>query len=312
MADDRPAVEDYRVEPGMDVATLVERMDGAAGFTAGLVQRAADVVNSLSREDVTSLLSFPAAPVATGLRGVLAGMVQDGWVDGIVTTCGTLDHDLARVWRDYERGAFGLDDRALHDEGVHRLGNVLVPEDSYGPLLEEKVRPWIEEMTDEREDWATADLCAELGARVADEDGGEGSLLAACHREDVPVFVPAPTDGAVGSQIWSAGQQGPRMTFDLLEDEERLADLVFEADELGALMVGGGVSKHHVIWWSQFHEGLDHAVYVTTAPEWDGSLSGARLEEGISWGKVKRDARIVNLPGEATVLVPLVYAAALG
>jgi deoxyhypusine synthase len=312
MSPDRHPVEDYRVTPGMEVADLVDRMDAGAGFTAGLVDRAADVVNDLVRDDVTSFLSFPAAPVATGMRGVLAGMVRDGWVDAVVTTCGTLDHDLARVWRDYEQGAFGLDDRDLHDEGVHRLGNVLVPEESYGPLLEEKVRPWIEEMTGERTDWSTADLAAELGRRVRDVDGGEESLLAACHDRDVPVFVPAPTDGAVGSQIWAASQDGPRMRFDLLEDEERLADRVFGADELGALMVGGGVSKHHVIWWSQFLDGLDHAVYVTTAPEWDGSLSGARLEEGISWGKVKRDASIVNVPGEATVLVPLIYAAALG
>ena len=48
--------------------------------------------------------------------------------------------------------------------------------------------------------------------------------------------------------------------------------------------VGGGISKHHVIWWNQFREeaGMDSAVSITTAPEFDGSLSGARLREAVS------------------------------
>lgn len=313
--EDPPALDpvaDYRVTPGMSVARLVDAMYEAGGFSAKRVAVAAEIVNRLVRDDVTTLLSFPAALMATGMRGVLRGFVEDGWVDAVVTTCGTLDHDLARVWEDYHHGSFGLDDRDLHRRDVHRLGNVLVPASSYGPVLEEHVRPWIEDMTAERVDWATADLARELGERVADVPGGDASLLAACADRDVPVFVPGITDGAVGSQIWLAGQSGDRMRFDLLEDEQRLSDLVYEAGELGALMVGGGISKHHVIWWSQFRDGLDHGVYITTAPEWDGSLSGARLEEAISWGKVKEEARIVNLPGDATVLLPLVYAAALG
>ena len=55
-------------------------------------------------------------------------------------------------------------------------------------------------------------------------------------------------------------------------------------------MIGGGISKHHVIWWNQFKGGLDYAVYITTATQYDGSLSGARLEEAVSWGKIKEKA----------------------
>ena len=77
-------------------------------------------------------------------------------------------------------------------------------------------------------------------------------------------------------------------------------------------MIGGGVSKHHTIWWNQFRGGLDYAVYVTTAPEWDGSLSGARVREGISWGKVQEDASQVTIEGDATAILPIMIAAALG
>ena len=77
---------------------------------------------------------------------------------------------------------------------------------------------------------------------------------------------------------------------------------------MGALIVGGGISKHHLIWWSQFRGGLDSAVYITSSPEWDGSLSGARIREGISWGKLKEKAKYVTIEGDATVLLPLMAA----
>jgi deoxyhypusine synthase len=55
-------------------------------------------------------------------------------------------------------------------------------------------------------------------------------------------------------------------------------------------MLGGGVPKNHTLWWNQYREGLDYAVYVTTAQEFDGSSSGALVREAISWGKVTKDA----------------------
>ncbi|HLE97559.1 MAG TPA: deoxyhypusine synthase, partial [Candidatus Thermoplasmatota archaeon] len=281
------------------------------GFSAAKIAVAADIVRRMRREGVTTILSFPADLCATGLRGVLASLVRDGLADAIITTCGTLDHDLARTWRDYYHGDFAMDDRALHREGVNRLGNVLVPNESYGEILEERLRPWLEEMGKTQARWSTSQICREFGRRLAAEPGSEGSILRAAYERNVPIFVPGPTDGAVGAQLWMQWQRQRDFTLDLFGDEQALADLAFDARELGALMIGGGISKHHVIWWSQFRGGLDLAVYITTAVEWDGSLSGARLEEAISWGKVKEDARIVNLEGDATVVLPLVYAASL-
>ena len=93
-----------------------------------------------------------------------------------------------------------------------------------------------------------------------------------------------------------------------MKEADAVSDFVHSSKRLGALMLGGGISKHHTIWWSQFKEGLDKAVYITTAPEWDGSLSGARLREAVSWGKVKEDADYVTIEGDATVLLPLMIA----
>ena len=72
--------------------------------------------------------------------------------------------------------------------------------------------------------------------------------------------------------------------------------------------MGGGISKHHIIWWAQFGGGLDYAVYITTAQEYDGSLSGAQPREAISWGKLKKNAKHTVIYGDATILLPIVYA----
>ena len=146
----------------------------------------------------------------------------------------------------------------------------------------------------------------EIGLRLAEEDKGKDSFLAVCAKKNIKVFVPGPTDGAVGSQLWLFWQTHKDFTLDILEEEHELSDIVHDAKSTGAIMIGGGISKHHTIWWNQFREGLDFAVQVTTAPEWDGSLSGARVREAVSWGKVTPKARRITVEGDATVLLPLI------
>ena len=55
-----------------------------------------------------------------------------------------------------------------------------------------------------------------------------------------------------------------------------------------------------------FRGGLDWACYITTASEFDGSLSGAHLREAISWGKVKERAKQASLYAEVTTVLPFI------
>lgn len=301
-----PEVKDLAIR-GDSARDLIRQMGSAGGFSA---KKLADSVEILRRmiDDRGSLnfLSFPADVVATGTRGVLKDMVKKGWFGALITTCGTLDHDIARSFAAYRHGTFDADDATLERKGVHRLGNVFIPQKNYGELIEGKMTEWLQELVSAgKTDMSTSELCAEIGARL-----GEGSLLHWAWRNKVPVFVPGITDGAVGYQLWQYSQNH-RFKVDVLKDEQRLSEMVFEAKRSGALILGGGISKHHVIWWNAFKGGLDYAVYITTAQEYDGSLSGARMKEAISWGKVKPDAPQVTVEGDITVLLPLIYASML-
>lgn len=299
-------VKDYRIK-GKTIREIIESMESSGGFIAKDFSLGVKILKEMINDKkCLKFLSFPACIVATGLRGVIAEMIERGIADVVITTCGTLDHDLARAWGgEYYHGSFELDDNKLHEEGINRLGNILIPNNSYGKMLEERMMPILEELVKKKEEWSSAELCKEFGLRLSDKN----SILYQAAKKSVPVFVPGITDGAFGTNLlWFS--QDHNFKLNLLKDEKSLSDIAFTNKRTGALIIGGGISKHHTIWWNQFKGGLNYVVAITTAVERDGSLSGARVREAVSWGKVNRNARKVTVQGDATILLPLMLAGA--
>jgi deoxyhypusine synthase len=300
------------IEPTEDVNELVSQMHRSGGFTAKKFALAVDILEQMNKVECTRFLSFPACITATGTRGVIREFLKRRLVDAVVTTTGTLDHDLARIWKNYYHGSFDLDDRELHKKGINRLGNILIPNECYGIILERKLQPIIEDVYSDRKELPTYELIWEIGRRLEKEKNRENSIVYWSWKNKIPVFIPGMMDGAVGSQLWFFWQNHKDLKIDLFQDEQKLSDLVFDSEKTGALIVGGGISKHHTLWWNQFRDGLDYAVYITTAQEYDGSLSGARTREAVSWGKIKEKAKYVTVEGDATLILPFMLSALSG
>ena len=299
------AVKDIKLKKGMTADELVAMMGKSGGFTSQKLADAADIVEKMfKKKDCLRILSFPACIMSTGTRGVIVDMVKDGHIDLIITTCGTLDHDLSRTWAEYYKGDFMMDDAKLRENGVSRLGNVLVPDECYGLVLEDRLLPMFDEIFKDTLSLSTHEIIDQVGSRLDNED----SLLYQCHKHNVPIFVPGITDGSFGCQLWMYYQMHRKLRIDLFADEQMLSEMTDEAKNTGAIIIGGGISKHHVIWWNQFRGGLDYAIYLTTAQEFDGSLSGAQIREAVSWGKVKSNAKKMTVEGDATINLPLIMA----
>jgi deoxyhypusine synthase len=298
----KDAIKDYELRENISVDELVNQMEKAWGFTAGKVSVGVNILERMIKtQNCVKFLSFTGNLVATGTRGVFRELVKRRLVDVIITTCGTLDHDLARCWKDYYRGSFIMNDAKLHEDGVNRLGNVLVPNESYGTIIEQKIQALLEELYSEgKRELSASQLTREIGLRSCNET----SILYWAAKHGVPVYVPGITDGAVGYQTWLFSQDHD-FRLNLLKDSGELNNIIFDAKKTGALIVGGGISKHHTIWWNQFKDGLDYVVYVSTADEWDGSLSGARPREAVSWGKISAKAKRVMIEGDASLILPL-------
>ena len=298
-------VKDIKVTKAMTVDDMLQAMGRAGGFTAQKLADATDIAEKMvKKEGCLKILSFPACIMATGTRGVIVDMVKNHMVDLIITTCGCLDHDLSRLYAAYYKGDFMMDDALLRENDVSRLGNVLVPDDCYGYVLEDNLLPMFDEIFAETQSMSTHEIIDQVGARLDNED----SLLYQCHKNGVPIVVPGITDGSFGCQLWMYYQMHRKLRIDLFADEEMLSEMTNDAEYTGAIIIGGGISKHHVIWWNQFRGGLDYCIYLTTAEEYDGSLSGARIREAVSWGKVKSDAKKMTVEGDATITLPIIYA----
>lgn len=301
-------VKDLTIKGNTSIVKIFEEMSQSGGFESRNLADGLNILTSMiSDKKCLRFLSFIGAIISTGLRGIIKDMIRNQWFDVVITTCGALDHDIARYYSNYKEGSFALNDKELANQDIHRLGNVLVPLKSYGPLIENKIQTFLEKAYKEgKREMSTADITKMIGNHM-----GENSFLYWAFKNEVPVIVPGIMDGAVGSQIWLFTQKHRDFKLNLIADADLLSGLIFKAKKSGAFMIGGGIPKHHTLWWNQYREGLDYALYVTTAQEFDGSSSGALVSEAISWGKVSQNAKQTTVHAEATTILPFLYSALL-
>lgn len=98
------------------------------------------------------------------------------------------------------------------------------------------------------------------------------------------------------------------LNVDIVGDIRRLNDMSVKAKQAGMIILGGGVCKHQIAnamlfvssicKWTETNaqrNGADYAVYINTGQEYDGSDSGARPDEAVSWGKIRANAQSVKV-----------------
>ncbi|MBS3068105.1 deoxyhypusine synthase [Candidatus Micrarchaeota archaeon] len=271
------------------------------GFQATQIARAVEIIKKMKKEKAKIFLSFTSNMVASGLRGIFAELCKRKFVDVIITAGGSLDHDLIRAYKDYELGDFFMDDVQLHKKGINRLGNILVNNECYVEL-EKRIKPIFERLYNKNKICAPSEIASEIGRSL----NNKNSFLFWCAKNNIPVFCPGITDSAIGLQVYFFKQKYKDFGIDVTKDMQKLASIVLDAEKTGGIVLGGGISKHHTIGVNILRGGLDYAVYVTTASPWDGSLSGARTQEAISWGKLKERSRYVTVDCDATIAFPVI------
>lgn len=152
-------------------------------------------------------------------------------------------------------------------------------------------------------EWTPSKFIQRLGKEIDNED----SVYYWCYKNDIPVFCPGLTDGSIGDMLYFHSYKNPGLKVDIVQDIRRINDIAVRAAprRTGAIILGGGMPKHHVFNANLMRNGTDFCTVISTATEFDGSDSGARPDEAISWGKIKIDAKPVKVYGDATILFPL-------
>ncbi len=126
----------------------------------------------------------------------------------------------------------------------------------------------------------------------------------------VPVLCPAIYDSMLGINLWTYSQVR-KLVLNPFLDFSKIVDLCYEAKKVGAIILGGGLPKHYTLISNIFRGGVDAAIQITNDRPESGGLSGAPLEEAISWGKVKHRKNLVTLIGDASILFPMAIASVI-
>lgn len=304
-------VHQIKLRPGMTVSELAKEMRLTGVMQGGRVGRAVDIVADMfSDPEYTIFITLSGPLVPGGMRVIIRDLIKDGYIDAVMTNGANMVHDLVEAMgRNHYIGTTNVDNEKLYSRGYNRAYDIFIENDTFVDI-EGFVNNLIDDIPEKkREDLAFHEFLYELGKRIEDEE----SVILAAAEKNVPIFSPGFLDCMLGIPLWMYSKQ-KKLVFNPLKDFDLLADMVFDAEKSGAIILGGGTPKHHTQYMHTLRDGLDAAIQISSARVEDGSLSGAPLKESITWGKLKKgklEKNTATIFGEVTSLFPLIVAAAL-
>lgn len=299
-------VSQLSIEKDMKIIDLINQFEASGVLGAGRVARACDILaDMISDEDMNVFLSLGGPLIPGGMRNIVTKMIKEGHVNLIVSSGANITHDLVESFGGAHYRHEGKDDEELNEEGIGRIADINVGSDDF-TLFETEITKIFEKIASEKNVVSIQELLHEIGLLVEDEN----SFVAAAARNDVPIFAPGLIDSMMGLQLWIFSQDHD-FTVSAAGDMPLLSDIVFGSQKVGAVLLGGGLTKHYTLASNVITGGLDAAIQITMDRPEAGSLGGAPLEEAKSWAKARCGSSLASVVGDVTVIFPLIYAAAL-
>jgi len=296
-------VESVKITKPMSVNELVKQMNSAGVLGAGRLGKAVNICEAMIKDKECRVFLGLAGPlVPGGMRDIIIDIIENNWVDVVVTTGATLTHDLGEAlgYRHYQGDAHA-DDAELNKKGLDRV---------YESYMDNKIYEGMEDFIEEnfdslKEKESIKDFLWELGRLTKKK-----SILKACFQKKIPVFCPALADSGIGLMVWGQLARGKNAKTKAFEDLKEIMDIAWTSKKAGVIYFGGGVPKNYIQQAMQLcPKSASYGVQVTMDRPEPGGSSGAELREGISWGKMNPKAKFVDLICDATIAMPVIYAA---
>ncbi len=325
----------------MTITDLVDNVFDGMGYNAKRLAEACHLFKNMIDENSTVCLTLAGAMTPVGMGGGIINMVENGFIDWIVTTGANTYHDMHFAYGlPVHQGDHTADDNDLAENDVVRIYDVyidmertLIAQDKIVQTLTRKAH----EKNKFPEKFSTAHYYKVIGDGVIETaKNPEKSFIASAAKYDVPVFVPAFADSSIGMDISylpiiEAAKRGakelspadfvdPSPTMDALESAAIVHYSMINNIQRGVLEVGGGVPKNFLQQTGPMISqilgmecpGENYVIQVTVDRPDTGGLSGATINEGKSWGKIPKAGEGNVTPYiDATVGVPIIFAYAL-
>lgn len=294
------SVKGIKLNKDMKVYELVEQMK-RTGFGARKIGRAAEIAGKMfADKECKVFVGLAGAMVPAGMKQIIIDLIKAHRIDVLVSTGANLTHDLIEAMGNEHYHCDSWNDEEFHKKGYDRIYNVLMKNDVYV-----KLEKFFEENFDKFKDCGNiTNFLKKIGELLPK---GSNSILRACYENDVAVYCPAIADSGIGLMIWGRIAAGKKIQIDAFDDMKEIIDTAWTAKKSGVIYICGGTPKNFIQQSLQFSKGADYGIQITTDRAESGGSSGAPLEEGKSWGKLKNEAEFVDVPCDATIALSLIF-----
>lgn len=298
-----------------NVVPLVDDMKDMA-FSARDLNRAASIYNMMIQDkECGIILTLAGSLFSAGLKKVVYDLVMNNMVDAIVSTGAIIvDQDFfeALGFKHYKGTKF-VDDNEMRELMIDRIYDTYIDEEELR-ICDDTTAKIFDGL--EPRPYSSRELLWEFGKYLEDNGGPkvDDSVIWACYKKNVPIFVPAFSDCSAGFGFVVHQTKNPdkHVSLDAAKDFLELTKIKLNSKVTGIFMIGGGVPKNFtqdiVVAADILQEDAEmhkYAVQITVADERDGALSGSTLKEASSWGKVETTYEQM-VYSEATIAMPLV------
>ena len=304
------------VTANMTVQQLIN-FYGSTGYNARRLAEAAEILKEMIDTKSTVCLTLAGAMTPIGIGRTISAMIETGFIDWIVSTGANVYHDLHFAYDlPVRQGHFDVDDDILYSKQIVRIYDVYIKE--MGTLQAQDIVVQREIKRAKKvipQNASTADIAYALG-KAAKENSKypEKSFLVKAYEHKVPVYMPAISDSSIGLNMLPLLFEDKSILPNVILDVAESAAILWKSERSGGLELGGGVPKNFfqqtgpaLYQILKIKEGgQDYLIQITDARPDTGGLSGATLQEGKSWGKIKtshKDNIIVY--GDSSVYFPL-------
>uniref|UniRef100_A0A3B4BEZ0 Deoxyhypusine synthase n=1 Tax=Periophthalmus magnuspinnatus TaxID=409849 RepID=A0A3B4BEZ0_9GOBI len=233
--EETPQIRGYDFNLGVDHKALLQSYYNT-GFQATHFGLAVNEINNMVRcfklenglveEDpstcpclssCTIFLSYTSNLISSGIRETIRYLVQHRMVDVLVTTAGGIEEDLIKCLGPVYLGDFKMSGKELYKKGLNRTGNTLMLDDNY-KKFDKWIMPILEQMLTEQSTqgihWTPSKMIHRFGKEIDNPE----SVYYWAYKNNIPVFSPALTDGALGDMFYLFSRKRPGLVLDIIEE----------------------------------------------------------------------------------------------
>lgn len=301
----------------MSISDLIS-FYSSTGFNARRLAEAAEMFKKMIDSDATVCLTISGAMSPIGLGGCISTLIEKGFVDWIITTGANAYHDLHFAYGlPVRQGHFDVDDDILYSKQIVRIYDVYIKEIETLQKQDDIIQNEIAKINveDSTLSLSSSDISFYLGKAASNNSHfPEKSFMVSAYSNNVPVYIPSITDSSIGMNMLPLLFESKLPNYNLVSDIAESAAILWKSKLSGGIELGGGVPKNFfqqtgptLYQILKIQEGgHDYVIQLTDARPDTGGLSGATIQEGKSWGKIKSShTGNVIVYGDSSVYFPI-------